>query len=54
MKIPNTWKYPKAYIEAQRILTDELIRIGHNNIEFIPDKLLTVAEENNEFLAWMA
>lgn len=54
VKVPNTWKYPKAYIEAQRILTDELIRIGHNNIEFIPDKLLTVAEENNEFLAWMA
>lgn len=53
VKIPNTWKYPKAYIEAQRILTDELIRIGHNNIEFIPDKLLTIAEENNEFLAWM-
>lgn len=54
VKVPNTWKYPKAYIEAQRILTDELIRIGHSNIVFIPDKLLTVAEENNEFLAWMA
>lgn len=53
VKVPNTWKYPKAYIEAQRILTDELIRIGHSNIEFIPDKLLTVTEENNEFLAWM-
>ncbi len=53
VKVPNTWKYPKAYIEAQRILTDELIRIGHNNIVFIPDKLLTVAEESNEFLAWM-
>lgn len=54
IKVPNTWKYPKAYIEAQRILTDELIRIGHSNIIFMPDKLLTVAEENNEFLAWMA
>ncbi len=54
IKVPNTWKYPKAYIEAQRILTDELIRIGHNNIVFMPDKLLTVAEESNEFLAWMA
>lgn len=54
VKVPNTWKYPKAYIEAQRILTDELIRIGHSNIVFMPDKLLTVAEENNEFLAWMA
>ena len=54
VKVPNTWKYPKAYIEAQRILTDELIRIGHSNIVFIPDKLLTVAEESNEFLAWMA
>ncbi len=54
IKVPNTWKYPKAYIEAQRILTDELIRIGHSNIVFIPDKLLTVAEESNEFLAWMA
>ena len=54
IKVPNTWKYPKAYIEAQRILTDELIRIGHSNIVFMPDKLLTVAEESNEFLAWMA
>ena len=54
VKIPNTWKYPKAYIEAQRILTDELIRIGHSNIVFMPDRLLTVAEESNEFLAWMA
>lgn len=54
VKVPNTWKYPKAYIEAQRILTDELIRIGHSNIVFMPDKLLTVAEESNEFLAWMA
>lgn len=54
VKMPNTWKYPKAYIEAQRILTDELIRIGHSKIVFIPDKLLTVAEESNEFLAWMA
>ncbi|MCM1160632.1 MAG: hypothetical protein NC412_05350 [Roseburia sp.] len=54
VKVPNTWKYPKAYIEAQRILTEELIRIGHSNIEFLPDKLLTVAEENNEFLAWMS
>ncbi len=54
VKVPNTWKYPKAYIEAQRILTDELIRIGHSNIVFIPDKLLTVAEENNEFLAWLS
>lgn len=54
VKVPNTWKYPKAYIEAQRILTDELIRIGHSNIVFMPDRLLTVAEENNEFLAWMA
>lgn len=53
VKVPNTWKYPKAYIEAQRILTEELIRIGHSNIAFIPDKLLTVAEENNEFLEWM-
>lgn len=54
IKVPNTWKYPKAYIEAQRILTDELIRIGHSNIVFMPDKLLTVAEESNEFLAWMS
>lgn len=54
VKVPNTWKYPKAYIEAQRILTDELIRIGHSNIVYMPDKLLTVAEESNEFLAWMA
>ena len=54
VKVPNTWKYPKAYIEAQKILTEELIRIGHSNIVFIPDKLLTVAEENNEFLSWMA
>lgn len=53
VKVPNTWKYPKAYIEAQRILTDELIRLGHSNIIFVPDKLLTVAEESNEFLAWM-
>lgn len=54
VKVPNTWKYPKTYIEAQRILTDKLIRIGHSNIVFMPDKLLTVAEESNEFLAWMA
>lgn len=54
IKVPNTWRYPKAYIEAQRILTDELIRIGHSNIIFMPDKLLTVAEESDEFLAWMA
>ena len=54
VKVPNTWKYPNAYIEAQKILTDELICIGHENIEFLPDKLLSVAEENNEFLAWMA
>lgn len=54
VKVPNTWKYPKAYIEAQRILTDELICIGHSNIVFMPDKLLTVAEESNEFLTWMA
>lgn len=53
VKVSNTWRYPKAYVEAQKILTDELIRIGHSNIVFIPDKLLTVAEESNEFLAWM-
>ncbi len=53
VKVSNTWRYPKAYVEAQKILTDELIRIGHSNIVFMPDKLLTVAEESNEFLAWM-
>jgi len=35
-------------------LTDKLIRIGHCSIVFIPDKLLIVAEESNEFLAWIA
>lgn len=53
IKIPNMWRFPNTYIEAQRILTEELIRIGHNNIDFLPDKLLTAAEESNEFLAWM-
>lgn len=54
VKVPNAWKYPDAYVEAQKILTDELICIGHENIEFIPDKLLSIAEESNEFLSWMA
>lgn len=44
------------YFDTQTLFEsiDELIRIGHSNIVFMPDKLLTVAEENNEFLAWMA
>lgn len=31
---PKAWKIPDTYIEAQRILTEELINIGHRNNKF--------------------
>lgn len=46
------WKAPDAYIMAQAILTDKLIRIGHNNLDISYDGFAESNLENvdNSFL----
>ncbi len=33
----HIWKYPDTYVMAQKALTNELVRIGHKDMEFLPE-----------------
>lgn len=45
-KAHKTWSPPDTYLTAQRILTDELIKIGHRDISFSVDDFI----ESNSYL----
>ena len=36
--LKGVWNIPDTYLEAQRILTDELINIGHKNQKVLLDQ----------------
>ena len=38
------WSYPDTYVMAQKVLTDELVRIGHKDMKFSPEEFY----ENND------
>ena len=43
----QTWKYPPTFIKSQNILTEELVRIGHENIVFNSDDFIKSNFEEN-------
>lgn len=43
----HTWKYPSTFIKSQNILTEELVRIGHENIIFDSDEFIKSNYEEN-------
>lgn len=49
----KAWNIPETYLEAQRILTDELINIGHKNKKFSLDHFEEDDELNQLFTSFM-
>lgn len=49
----KAWKIPDTYIEAQRILTEELINIGHKNNKFSLDQFKEDGELDQLFTSFM-
>jgi hypothetical protein len=47
------WKIPDTYLEAQHILTEELINIGHNKNQFIFEQFEEDDELNQLFTSFM-
>lgn len=53
---PNNklWKIPDTYITAQKILTDELVKIGHNNINFSEEEFMKSNKELDDLFAFVS
>ncbi len=49
----KSWKIPDTYVEAQRILTEELINIGHKNNKFSLDQFKEDDELSQLFTSFM-
>lgn len=45
----NIWKIPDTYLTAQSILTNELIKIGHKDLEFSAEDFIKSNEDDPEF-----
>lgn len=45
----NVWKIPDTYLTAQSILTNELIKIGHKDLEFSAEDFIKSNEDDPEF-----
>lgn len=42
------WKMPDVYVTAQRILTDELIKIGHKDLDFCEEEFIKSNSDMDE------
>ena len=45
----NIFKYPDTYVQAQRLLTEELVNIGHENTNISIDAIQDVVNDEPYF-----